>query len=115
SMGFVISAVSGVSRGIRYLSNTNIVLTIGFAALIFILGPTLFLCNLLPSALMEYIGSFFDLMARSASWGPETMDFQSTWTVYYWPWRSEEHTPELQPRFDILCSLSLDINRINNT
>src|SRR5699024_657839 len=86
SMGFVTSAVSGVSRGIRYLSNTNIVLTIGFAALIFILGPTLFLFNLLPSALMEYIGSFFDLMARSASWGPETMDFQSAWTVYYWAW-----------------------------
>src|SRR5699024_81019 len=61
-------------------------LTIGFAALIFILGPTLFLFNLLPSALMEYIGSFFDLMARSASWGPETMDFQSAWTVYYWAW-----------------------------
>lgn len=86
SIGFVISAVSGVSRGIRYLSNTNIVLTIGFAALVFILGPTLFLFNLLPSAVMEYVGSLFDLMARSGSWGPETMDFQSTWTVYYWAW-----------------------------
>src|SRR5699024_4989876 len=48
SIGFVISAVSGVSRGIRYLSNINIVLTIGFTGLIFLLGPTLFLLNLLP-------------------------------------------------------------------
>src|SRR5699024_8800722 len=84
SIGFVVSAVSGVSRGIRYLSNTNIVLTIGFAGLVFVLGPTLFLLNLLPSAVMEYVGSLFDLMARSASWGPETMEFQSTWTVSYW-------------------------------
>ncbi|MDN5686286.1 MAG: BCCT family transporter [Brachybacterium sp.] len=86
AVGFVISAVSGVSRGIRYLSNTNIVLTIGFAALLFLLGPTLFLLNMLPSAVMEYIGSLFEMMARSASWGQETLDFQSAWTVYYWAW-----------------------------
>src|SRR5699024_2885425 len=54
--------------------------------LVFVLGPTLFLFNLLPSAVMEYVGSLFDLMARSASWGQETMEFQSTWTVYYWAW-----------------------------
>ena len=85
-VGFVISAVSGVSRGIRYLSNINIVFTIGIVGLVFFLGPTLFLLNLLPSAVMEYIGSFFDLMARSGAWGQETVDFQSTWTVYYWAW-----------------------------
>lgn len=85
-VGFVISAVSGVARGIRYLSNINIVLTIGIVGLVFILGPTLFLLNLLPSAVMEYIGSFFDLMARSGAWGQETVDFQATWTVYYWAW-----------------------------
>src|SRR5699024_2592623 len=28
----------------------------------------------------------FDLMARSGAWGQETVDFQSTWTVYYWAW-----------------------------
>ena len=86
SIGFVISAVSGVSRGIRYLSNINIVLTIGFTGLVFLLGPTLFLLNLLPSAVMEYVGSMFEMMARSASWGQETLDFQSSWTVYYWAW-----------------------------
>jgi len=86
SVGFVISAVSGVARGIRLLSNLNIVLTIGFAGLVFLLGPTLFLLNVLPSALMEYVGSFFALMGRSASWGQETLDFQSAWTVYYWAW-----------------------------
>src|SRR5699024_3259540 len=55
-VGFIVSAVSGVARGIRYLSNINIVFTIGIVALIFFLGPTLFLMNLLPSAVMEYIG-----------------------------------------------------------
>lgn len=86
SIGFVISAVSGVSRGIRYLSNTNIVLTIGFAELIFLLGPTLLLLNLVPSGVMEYFNSMMEMMGRSASWGQDTLDFQSAWTVYYWAW-----------------------------
>lgn len=86
TIGFVLSAVSGVARGIRYLSNINIVLTLGIVGVVFILGPTLFLLNILPSAVMEYLGSLFDLMARSASWGEATLEFQSTWTVYYWAW-----------------------------
>lgn len=86
SVGFIISAVSGVSRGIRYLSSINIVLTMGVILLVFLLGPTLFLLNLLPSALMEYFGTLFEMMGRSASWGQETLDFQSAWTVYYWAW-----------------------------
>ncbi|GAB3270580.1 BCCT family transporter [Arthrobacter pigmenti] len=86
AVGFVISAVSGVSKGIRYLSNINIVLTVGFVGMVFLLGPTLFLLNLLPTAVMEYFGSMLDMMSRSGSWGPETVAFQSTWTVYYWAW-----------------------------
>ena len=46
---FIISAVSGVSRGIRYLSTTNIVLTLSLVLFVFFAGPTLFLLNLLPS------------------------------------------------------------------
>ncbi|GAB3712494.1 BCCT family transporter [Nocardiopsis oceani] len=86
TVGFVVSAVSGVARGIRYLSNANIVLTIGMIAVVLFFGPTLFLLNLLPSAIMEYLGSLFDMMGRSLSWGPETQEFQSLWTVYYWAW-----------------------------
>lgn len=86
TVGFIISAVSGVTRGIRYLSNVNIVMTLGIVGIIFIAGPTLFLANLVPSGLMQYIGNMFDMMSRSASWGEETQEFQSWWTVYYWAW-----------------------------
>ncbi|WP_150254248.1 BCCT family transporter [Nocardiopsis deserti] len=86
TIAFVVSAISGVARGIRYLSNTNIVLTIGMVAIVLFLGPTLFLVNLLPSAVMEYLGTMFDMMGRSLSWGEDTQEFQSLWTVYYWAW-----------------------------
>jgi choline/carnitine/betaine transport len=86
TVGFIVSAVSGVTRGIRYLSNVNIVMTLGIVGIIFIAGPTLFLANLVPSGLMAYVGNMFDMMSRSASWGEETQEFQSWWTVYYWAW-----------------------------
>ena len=51
SVGFIVSAVSGVARGIRYLSNINITLTLALIAFVFIFGPTLFLLNLIPSGI----------------------------------------------------------------
>ncbi|MFO6005361.1 BCCT family transporter, partial [Pseudomonas aeruginosa] len=38
--GFIASAVSGVARGIRWLSNINMVLAVGLALFFFVLGPT---------------------------------------------------------------------------
>ncbi|MFC0582995.1 BCCT family transporter [Micrococcoides hystricis] len=83
---FIVSAVSGVARGIRYLSNINMTLTFGFMIFIFALGPTLFLLNLVPSGLMFYFDQMFAMMSKSVSWGPEAEEFQSLWTVFYWAW-----------------------------
>lgn len=83
---FIISAVSGVSRGIRYLSNLNISLTLGLVLFVFLLGPTLFLLNLVPSGIMAYADNMLDMMGRSLSWGEDTLEFQSMWTAFYWAW-----------------------------
>ena len=85
-IGFIISAVSGVARGIRYLSNINISLTLGFIAFVFIVGPTLLLLNLLPSGILMYINELLPMMSKSLSWGDETVEFQSYWTAFYWAW-----------------------------
>lgn len=86
SVSFIISAVSGVSKGIRLLSNTNIMLTFLAIFFVFITGPTLFLINLLPSSILTYLDNFLDMSSRSLSWGQETLDFQAAWTVFYWAW-----------------------------
>jgi choline/carnitine/betaine transport len=83
---FIISAVSGVSRGIRYLSNLNITLTLGLVLFVFIAGPTLFLLNLIPSGIAAYADNLIDMMGRSLSWGQDTLDFQAQWTAFYWAW-----------------------------
>src|SRR5699024_8846273 len=66
---FIISAVSGVARGIRYLSNINISLTLGLVAFVFIFGPSLFLLNLIPSGMATYIDEYIPMMGKSLSWG----------------------------------------------
>ena len=86
TVAFIISAVSGVSRGIRYLSNINITLTLGAVLFVFFAGPTLFLLNLVPSSAMQYLNEMFSMMGKSLSWGPETVEFQASWTAFYWAW-----------------------------
>ncbi len=84
--GFIISAVSGVSRGVRYLSNINISLTLGLVVFVFLAGPTLLLLNLIPSGIVTYIDQLLPMMAKGLSWGDETIEFQSYWTAFYWAW-----------------------------
>ncbi|MDO5726776.1 MAG: BCCT family transporter [Bowdeniella nasicola] len=84
--GFIASAVSGVSRGIRYLSNINMVLAMSLAFFVFIVGPTVFIFNLIPSTLTNYIYQMPFLLSQSLSWGPDTGEFVQAWTVFYWAW-----------------------------
>ena len=83
---FIASAVSGVSRGIRLLSNINMALAFCLMAFIFFAGPTVFILNLIPSTLMNYLSDLFGLLATSPSYGPQAAEFASTWTVFYWAW-----------------------------
>ncbi|MDO5511781.1 BCCT family transporter [Corynebacterium sp.] len=86
SVGFIISAVSGVARGIRWLSNINITLTLGLVVFVFLLGPTLFLLNLIPSGVAVYLDELLPMISKSLSWGDETVEFQGWWTAFYWAW-----------------------------
>ena len=83
---FLISAVSGVARGIRRLSNFNMVLAAIVAFFLFVAGPTVFLLNFIPSVVGTYFGEMFQMLSLSASWGPEAADFMRSWTLFYWAW-----------------------------
>lgn len=83
---FIISAVSGVKRGIRVLSNINMVMVAILAAFVFIVGPTLFLLNFIPSAGVAFFNDLGIMMQRSPAEGADTADFMKKWTTYYWAW-----------------------------
>ena len=84
---FVASAVSGIERGIQWLSNINMVLAVILALIVFIGGPTLFILNAIPSSVGAFIEQLPTMASRTAADGGESVsDWLSTWTVFYWAW-----------------------------
>lgn len=83
---FIISAMSGVKRGIRILSNTNMVIAGGLAVFVLVTGPTLFLLNVFPSSIMTFFKDFTMMLSRNPEQGPEVAKFMSSWTTFYWAW-----------------------------
>ncbi len=84
---FVASAVSGVAKGIQWLSNINMVLAIILAVFVFAVGPTVFILNLMPTTLGAYANDITAFSARSAA----TVDadgesWLAGWTIFYWAW-----------------------------
>jgi choline/carnitine/betaine transport len=86
SIAFILSAVSGVKRGIRALSNINMVVAGLLGIFVFVAGPTAFLLNLLQGSLMTFVGDSFRLMAQTAATSPDAQAFMDSWTTYYWAW-----------------------------
>ncbi|MFG2084654.1 MULTISPECIES: BCCT family transporter [unclassified Spirillospora] len=84
---FVVSAVSGIARGIQYLSNINMVLAAVLAIFVFVVGPTVFILELLPTSIGVYIQDFGEMASRSGATGGEAMDtYLGNWTIFYWAW-----------------------------
>lgn len=83
---FIASAVSGVSKGIRALSNINAVVALLLAFFVFFVGPTLLILNVIPSVAVQFLGDLPEMVARSASQGDEAQMFLSSWTIFYWAW-----------------------------
>ncbi|OLT49584.1 choline transporter [Gordonia sp. CNJ-863] len=85
---FVASAVSGIARGIQWLSNINMVLAVVLAAFVFVVGPTIFILNLLPTTLGAYFTDLTTFAARSdATVASEAgQQWLSDWTIFYWAW-----------------------------
>lgn len=86
TVAFIISAVSGVKRGIRLLSNTNMLVAGFLAIFVFVAGPTMFILNFLPAAFLSFFKEFFMMLSRNANQGPEVAEFLSGWTTFYWAW-----------------------------
>ena len=83
---FILSAVSGVSRGIQYLSNINMGLAVALALFVFVVGPTVFILNLLPATLGTYLQNLMQMSARTGTSGEPALQWLAGWTIFYWAW-----------------------------
>lgn len=83
---FTISAVAGIKKGIRLLSNANMALVVSLAVFALLAGPTVFLLDLLPASLIAFVGNMPEMLSVFASQGPEEQAYLTAWTTLYWAW-----------------------------
>ncbi|PRX50930.1 choline/carnitine/betaine transport [Prauserella shujinwangii] len=87
TVAFVASAVSGVAKGIQWLSNINMVLAAVLAVFVLVVGPTVLILNLVPNAIGDYFRELAEMSGRAGVTGGEEMrDWLAGWTVFYWAW-----------------------------
>lgn len=79
-----LSVVSGLDKGIKILSNGNMIMAFLLMLFVFILGPTVFLLKSYIQNIGDYLG---DLVTMSM-WNDAYQDsgWQDSWTVFYWAW-----------------------------
>lgn len=83
---FIMSAWSGLSKGIQYLSNLNISLGAILMIAVLIIGPTVLILNMLTSSTGSLLNSFLLNTFDTAAQNPQKREWMSSWTLYYWGW-----------------------------
>ncbi|UZG44127.1 BCCT family transporter [Caldimonas thermodepolymerans] len=81
---FLTSAISGVERGIKWLSSANLVLAAGLALLVTLVGPTVTIIDTFTSTLGAYISEFVRMSLRMTPFRDST--WVGSWTIFYWAW-----------------------------
>ncbi|PPA69102.1 glycine betaine uptake BCCT transporter [Jeotgalibacillus proteolyticus] len=83
---FILSASTGISKGIKWLSNINMSLAMILLVAMLILGPTVFVLNLFVNTLGEYIQNLHRMGLRLSPFNEEEAGWTQGWTIFYWAW-----------------------------
>ncbi len=81
---FITSAVSGVTKGIKWLSSFNLVMAALLALAVFVLGPTVAIIDTFTTTLGNYASEFVRMSLRMTPF--RDSGWVGGWTVFYWAW-----------------------------
>ncbi len=81
---FIATAVSGVDKGIKAVSDLNLILALIVTVAAFLVGPTLEIINSFTNSLGNYAQ---DILSDSLAIGAYSDNtWTNKWTVFYWAW-----------------------------
>ncbi|MBC2158902.1 BCCT family transporter [Listeria booriae] len=83
---FLTSAMSGLGRGMKWLSNTNMVLAVLLMIIVIIVGPTLLTLNMMTDATGAYMQNFVGMSFRTDPVNAAGREWINNWTIFYWAW-----------------------------
>ncbi|QGN47362.1 BCCT family transporter [Micromonospora sp. WMMD558] len=84
TLAFVISAFSGLHRGIKWLSTTNVVLAVALMLFVFVVGPTIYTLEVLPASIGDYLDNLIFMSTRTGAFSDPS--WLGSWTIFYWAW-----------------------------
>ncbi len=82
----VLSATSGVDKGVKILSNINILTVIILLLFVLFLGPTVYLIGSFTEGIGNYVNNFFSLTFDTHVYDEATLPWFYNWTILYWAW-----------------------------
>ncbi|MFC0470584.1 BCCT family transporter [Halalkalibacter kiskunsagensis] len=82
---FMISAQTGLNKGIRILSKTNVYLAIALMLFVLLFGPTSYIMGVFTQGIGSYIQNLAGMSFRLDVYNPETTWVEG-WTIFYWAW-----------------------------
>lgn len=80
-----VSATTGVDKGIRFLSQLNVILALGLAAWVLLTGRTGFILNAVVMNLGDYAQTFARKTMETFAFEGAT-EWMSLWTLFFWAW-----------------------------
>lgn len=83
---FIASAWSGLSKGIKYLSNTNMVLAALLLVIVIIVGPTLLILDMFTDTFGKYMQHIVEMSFRTAPLTGDNREWHNNWTIFFWAW-----------------------------
>ncbi|WP_024952341.1 BCCT family transporter [Cobetia crustatorum] len=81
---YMASTWSGLDKGIKRLSNLNMIICIGLMLYVLFTGPTLEILKTITMGIGDYLQNFIGMSLRMSPY--DGNDWNSSWTVFYWAW-----------------------------
>ncbi|KAE9539245.1 BCCT family transporter [Ursidibacter maritimus] len=82
----VFSAITGVGKGVKRLSELNLGLAFSLMLFVLIAGPTLYLLSSFSDNLGTYLSNVLQLGFKAYTYDTENNSFFTGWTILYWAW-----------------------------
>ncbi|MBE2897273.1 BCCT family transporter [Pasteurellaceae bacterium HPA106] len=82
----IISAISGVGKGVRRLSEINLGLALSLMLFILITGSSIYLLSVFSENIGYYLSNLVNMSFRTFSYDTDHADWFTGWTVLYWAW-----------------------------
>ena len=80
------SAISGVGKGVKILSELNLTLALCLLIFVLVAGPTLYLLSAFSDNIGTYLSNLVQLSFKTYVYEQEHIDWFSGWTILYWAW-----------------------------